>query len=568
MGKTGRAADRKAHPALIGGAVAVAVGGAAFAAYGLYGGGSEEGRLSAAGTKPKAALPAGPVTAAEVRTTAGRFLAAWQRGDAEEAASYTDDPSAAHTALGAYRKDAHISEATLTSGAASGAKLSFRVSATVSYGDDSKPFAYDSQLTVVRRAADGEPVVQWRPSVAHPELKEGDRLVTGEAEDPAVKAVDRDGAELTAKEYPSLGPVLDGLREKYGEKAGGTAGIELRVVRKDGGKTSEAKTPEAKSSDEKAADKTLLTLSEGRPGTVRTTLSAKLQAAAEAEVAGRERASVAVVKPSTGEILAAANSDPGVDTALQGSLAPGSTMKIVTASMLLDKKIVESIDQPHPCPKYASYGGWKFQNVDEFEIKNGSFRTSFTASCNTAFISQATKLNDDDLTKQAQQVFGLGLGNWSIGVPSFDGSVPVQSKASMAASLIGQGMVRMNPLNVASVISTAKTGVFKQPYLVRPDVDHRALATAPRTMSPSTQEQLHELLHSTATSGSAAEAMAGLGPDIGGKTGSAEVDGQSEPNGWFAAWRGDLAAAAVVQQGGRGGKSAGPLVASLLKSAG
>ncbi|UNM13095.1 penicillin-binding protein [Streptomyces formicae] len=567
MGKTGRAAHRKAHPALIGTAVAVAVGGAAFTAYSLYGDGGAGDRLTAAGTRPKAA-PAGPVTAAEVRTTAGRFLAAWQRGDAEEAASYTDDPSAARAALGAYRKDAHISEATLTSGAASGAELGFHVSAIVSYGDDSKPFAYDSHLTVVR-AADGEPVVEWQPSIAHPELKEGDRLVTGEAEAAPVKAVDRDGAELTAKEYPSLGPVLEGLREKYGEKAGGTAGIELRVVRKDGGGDKrDGKTPEAKSSDERTPDKTLLTLSEGRPGTVRTTLSATLQAAAEAEVAKRERASVALVRPSTGEILAAANSDPGVNTALQGSLAPGSTMKIVTASMLLDKKIVESIDQPHPCPKYATYGGWKFQNVDEFEIKNGTFRTSFTASCNTAFITQATKLNDDDLTEQAQQVFGLGLGNWSIGVPSFDGAVPVQSDASKAASLIGQGMVRMNPLNVASVISTAKTGLFKQPYLVRPDVDSRTLATAPRTMAPSTQEQLHELLHSTATSGSAAEAMAGLGPDIGGKTGSAEVDGQSEPNGWFAAWRGDLAAAAVVQQGGRGGKSAGPLVAAVLKSAG
>lgn len=60
--------------------------------------------------------------------------------------------------------------------------------------------------------------------------------------------------------------------------------------------------------------------------------------------------------------------------------------------------------------------------------------------------------------------------------------------------------------------------------------------------------------------------MAGLGSDIGGKTGSAEVDGQKKPNGWFTAWRGDLAAAAVVQQGGRGGKSAGPLVAAVLRA--
>jgi cell division protein FtsI/penicillin-binding protein 2 len=72
----------------------------------------------------------------------------------------------------------------------------------------------------------------------------------------------------------------------------------------------------------------------------------------------------------------------------------------------------------------------------------------------------------------------------------------------------------------------------------------------------------------TATSGTAAEAMAGLSGDIGAKTGSAEVDGQKKPNGWFTAYRGDLAAAAVVPRGGHGGSSAGPMVAQLLRAGG
>jgi hypothetical protein len=72
----------------------------------------------------------------------------------------------------------------------------------------------------------------------------------------------------------------------------------------------------------------------------------------------------------------------------------------------------------------------------------------------------------------------------------------------------------------------------------------------------------------TAAAGTAAEAMAGLGPDFGAKTGSAEVDNQEKPNGWFIAYRGDLAAAAVVQAAGTGGETAGPIVASLLKAGG
>ncbi|MCX4585129.1 penicillin-binding transpeptidase domain-containing protein [Streptomyces sp. NBC_01481] len=560
MGKRRRAARSRTNPALIGGVVAVVVGGAGFAGYSMYSG-DAAGEDSTADRTART-LAAGPVKAAEVQATADGFLTAWQRGDAAKAAAFTDRTAAARAALSGYRKDAHIDEVTLTRGKASGPKVTFRVSATVSYKGKSKPLTYDSELTVVR-AEDGKPLVRWQPSVVHPDLKEGDTLVTGEA-DPPVRALDRNGAELTTAKYPSLGTVLDGLREKYGRKAGGKAGVELRVVRGDSAKKSEQGAEE---SEDQPPNKTLLTMSKGIPGTLRTTLSATAQAVAEREVGERERASVVVMKPSTGEILAAANSSHGYNTALQGSLAPGSTMKIVTASMLLEKNLA-SIDKQHPCPKYASYGGWKFQNVENFEIKNGTFRSSFAASCNTAFITQAGKLDDDDLTKQAQQVFGLGLNNWSTGVSSFDGAVPVQSNAQMASSLIGQGGVRMNPLNVASIISTAKTGIFRQPYLVSPDVDDRSLATAQRKLDASAQTQLHELLSYTATSGSAAEAMAGLGPDIGGKTGSAEVDGQEKPNGWFTAWRGDLAAAAVVQQGGRGGKSAGPLVAAVLRAGG
>ena len=84
-------------------------------------------------------------------------------------------------------------------------------------------------------------------------------------------------------------------------------------------------------------------------------------------------------------------------------------------------------------------------------------------------------------------------------------------------------------------------------------------------MSAGTLAQLRELMNYTAAYGTAAEAMSGLGPDYGAKTGSAEVDGQSKPNGWFTAYRGDLAAAGVVQAGGHGGDTAGPIVAALLR---
>jgi hypothetical protein len=555
VGKRRRVAERRKtkQPAVLGGVIAVVVAGGAFGAYSLYGGGAAaEDRTSTSGDHKT--VKTGPLSATEVRTTAAAFLTAWQSGDVAKAAAATDDSAAATTTLTGYAKDAHITGVTLTSGKRSGAAVPFSVKATVTYKGKSKPLTYDSKLTVVRRAKDGVPLVGWKPSVVHPDLQDGDRLVTGESGTPPVTALDRNGAELTTAKYPSLGTVLDGLREKYGKTAGGKAGIELRVVRK-----------AAKKGAQKTPDKTLVTLSEGTPGTVKTTLSPTLQALAEEKVAAKSKASVVVMRPSTGEILAVANTGHGFNTAFQGSLAPGSTMKVITASLLFDKGLA-SADKSHPCPKTATYGGWKFHNDDDFEIKNGTFKASFARSCNTAFITQAKKLENDDLTKQAQQVFGLSMNNWAIGVPSFDGSVPVQSAAQMAASLMGQGGVRMNPLNMASAASTVKAGTFHQPYLVSPTVDHRTLATASRTMSASTLSQLREVMQYTAAAGTAAEAMSGLGPDYGAKTGSAEVDGQDKPNGWFTAWKGDLAAAGVVQQGGHGGDTAGPIVAALLKA--
>ncbi|MFJ8110329.1 penicillin-binding transpeptidase domain-containing protein [Streptomyces sp. NPDC096132] len=555
MGKRRRVDERrsKRRPAVVGGMVAVVVGGAGFGVYALYGGGAAAEDAAAAKLKP--VVKTGPLSATEVTTAARTFLTAWQQGSVAKAAAATDDATAATALLTGYTKDAHITDVTLEAGTRTGDKVPFSVTGTVTYKKVSKPVSYESALTVVRRAKDGRATVDWHASVVHPDLSDGDTLVTGEAGDPPVKALDRDGGEITAAKYPSLGTVLDGLREKYGKKAGGTAGVELRVVR---GKASKAK---------KASDKTLLELSKGTPGTVRTTLSPTLQAAAEQQVAKTARASVVVLRPSTGEILAVANTGHGFNTAFNGSLAPGSTMKVITSSLLIEKGLAAA-DKVHPCPKTFTYGGWKFHNDDDFQIKGGTFKASFARSCNTAFISQAGDLDNDSLTQQAQQVFGLSMNNWAIGVPSFDGSVPVQSAAQMAASLIGQGGVRMNPLNMASVSATVKSGTFHQPYLVSPKVDGRTLATASRTMSASTLSQLRELMNYTAAYGTAAEAMSGLGPDDGAKTGSAEVDGQDKPNGWFTAYRGDLAAAGVVQAGGHGGDTAGPIVAALLKMGG
>jgi cell division protein FtsI/penicillin-binding protein 2 len=76
------------------------------------------------------------------------------------------------------------------------------------------------------------------------------------------------------------------------------------------------------------------------------------------------------------------------------------------------------------------------------------------------------------------------------------------------------------------------------------------------------------MMNLTATSGTAAQVMAGLSGNIGAKTGSAEVDAQSKSNSWFTGYRNNIAAAAMTQEGGHGVDAAGPIVAAVLRTGG
>lgn len=553
--------------AVIVGVGAAVVGAAGFGAYSLL----EDDEAEAGGNTLSAQASSDPVKTGppgprEAARAAAEFLTAWAGGQTETAAGLTDDRKAALAGLTSYRKDAGVERVKLTPGPADGTKVPFSVDAQVTFEDTVKPWAYTSALEVVRDEKTGDVEVAWDPSLIHPKLSEGERLRTGSREAPPIRALDRTGAELDPEKYPSLAPVIADLRERYGAKAGGKAGV--KVWTESAAKKKNEK--DDKDDDKAAAPETLLVLSKAKPGTLTTTLDADVQETAEAAVAKQGGAALVALKPSTGEILAVANQTGGggFNTALQGTLPPGSTMKVVTASMLMDKGLAAP-GEPHPCPRYKAYGGWQFENVGDnsFTIQGGTFAESFTASCNTAFISMAEKLENDDLTKQARDVFGIGL-NWQTGVATFDGAVPVQSGVEMALSLIGQGGVRMNPLTMASVSATAKAGVFKQPHLVPQSFDGRQFATAPKSMKTSTAQELRELMEATASYGTAAGAMSGLTGQVGAKTGSAEMGGQEETDAWFTAYRGDLAAAATVPNIGHGGEFAGPLVRDVLAAHG
>lgn len=524
------------------------LGVAGFGAYNIYSGLAGGSGGGGGGAQSATATPVNtsPPSATEISNTAADFLTDWAAGDIAGAAALTDSVQTATAGLTAYRTQVHVASVKLTPGTAIAAQVPFTVVATLDYQGIDVPWSYRSTLTVARNSQ-GKPAVKWAPSVLHPDLTAGDTLVTGPAKTPQVDIVDRDGNVMDASRYPSLTQIFKDLRDRYaaGLKSG-TPGIETYIQGSDG-----------------AEKKTLYVLRKGTNAKLRTTLDPALQAAAEKAVsAQKDAAGVTALDTRTGGILAVAFNPPyGTDHAMGDPEAPGSTFKIVTATALFNAGLTPSTKSPCHSGDNYKYGK-PYTNVSR-DNPDATLQWDFEESCNTGFIKLADNITPTTLPDTAQKYYGIGT-DWYVGTTTRDATVPGGTGDEMTSEMIGQGQVQMTTLNMASVSATVREGDFHQPTILQDTsmIDKRT--DIPTTSLPSgVKQDLQQMMHGTATEGTATTAMSGLSGKIGAKTGSAEA-GSVQPNGWFTAYRDHVSAAAIVLQGGHGGDSAGPIVASVL----
>jgi cell division protein FtsI/penicillin-binding protein 2 len=301
------------------------------------------------------------------------------------------------------------------------------------------------------------------------------------------------------------------------------------------------------------------------PHTVRTTLSLPVQTAAESALADvKDEAAMVAVQPSTGDILAIANrpTDSTFDRALAGAYAPGSTFKVITTAALLR----DGFDPGSvvPCPKTLVVDGKTFKNFEGEESGAASFADDFAISCNTAFVSLASRLPADALGDVASD-YGLGrtydlpLGVARTHVP------PGTDKVSRAAAMIGQDKITVTPLGLAGVAAAVQAGRWRQPRLVSTDPSKAGPALPDGELAT-----LRDLMRQVVTRGTAATAFAGVPGEIAGKTGTAEFGEEDPPatHAWFIAYRGDLAIAVLVENGRSGGSVAAPLAAKFFSALG
>jgi cell division protein FtsI/penicillin-binding protein 2 len=353
---------------------------------------------------------------------------------------------------------------------------------------------------------------------------------------------------------------LSGMQQRYDSLLAGVPGARVYVTN---APPSGADAPEG--SD---AELQLDVVFEAPPidgGSVRTTIDAKVQFAADDAIAElTQPSSLVVVRPSTGEVLAVSNGPDGggENLAFTGQYPPGSAFKVVSTEALLGNRL--SIGEVVDCPAEVTADGREFRNAEYASLGRVPFRQAFYQSCNTAFVNLSDRLDADALTEAGAR-FGIG-GSWTVGMPAFTGSIPAtEGRADHVSAMLGQGRVLVSPLAMAMMAATVDEGVWRPPVLVREPKDSGPVP-APSPLPAGEINTLQTLMREVVTEGTGWRAQNTPGPPVSGKTGTAEFGTDDPPrsHAWFVGYQGDIAFALIVEGGEFGGETAVPIARDLL----
>ena len=520
------------------------------------------GRGTAGGSESAAALPttASPAAASsrpDAEQVTAAFLQAWSSGDIGKAAGLTDDPAAARAALTAYGRDLNLrrltgtvtGSAAGTAGAASSSQtltvqLAAQVASSSSPTAATGTWSYHSTLVAYQGAVGPGWVIEWQPAVIAPSLTVGQHLATVVVAPQGALVTDSAGTPLSSYDDPGL-TTIAGLLSRKAPAGMGRPGLSVQIEAADG----------------QVVPGSQAVVTPPKPGQLTTTISPRAERAARAAVTRAPGSAIVAIEPSTGHILAIANNSGFNDFALTAAVAPGSTMKIITSTALIDSGLT-SAGSPVSCPAAYTVQGVTYANDQGGSEPAGTpFSYDFAQSCNNAFTQWWGDLSGK-LAATASTYYGLNQP-WNIGMPGESATyfnAPASASGSeLAQEAFGEGQLTASPLAMASVAATVESGQFRQPVLI-PGIPTVSAAALP----PGTDSQLQAMMRDVVTEGTAESV--GLGPDVYAKTGTADIQGQEQPNSWMVAFAPDknVAVAALVLNAGYGAQVAGPEVKAFL----
>lgn len=331
------------------------------------------------------------------------------------------------------------------------------------------------------------------------------------------------------------------------------------------------------------------------------TLDSGVQETAVREL-GRRRGAVVAIEVATGAVLAMADW-PGFDPnrvakqwpqlqrdddhpllarAYQGRYPPGSVMKVFTAAAALGAGVVHEDDS------FVCEGVKRYRHSTVYCNKRSghgrlSFRQGLAQSCNIVFADVALALGAQRF-EAAARAAGLDHrpklffpGEDRLGLVA-KGNIPAELPPQMlAASGYGQGEVLVTPLWVAMLGQMiGNGGSLLEPRLVkevrpRSGTDGYSLRPAGRpVIGPESAHLVLSMMRDVMRPGGTAAHLGVPGVAVAGKTGSAE-NPHGRAHSWFLALAPAeaprVAVAVVVENGGYGGRAAGPVAMAVLRRA-
>lgn len=255
-----------------------------------------------------------------------------------------------------------------------------------------------------------------------------------------------------------------------------------------------------------------------------------------------QSASAIVMDPSTGEILALAsrptfdpnnfNDYPAINRrnfAINDAYEPGSTMKICTAAMAMQEKVVDE-NSTFDCPGYVKVGKETIHCSGNTSHGHQTFAEILENSCNVGFVKVGLELG---LEKYYHYLYAFGFGRITgIDLPGEAKGILVGQDRAKQIDLATMSMGQANAVTpiqlITAVSAVANKGQLLKPHLVKQIVSNTGEViknvtpeVVTQVISEQTAQDLCNILEGEVVNGTGRNAYI-EGYRVGGKTGTAQ----------------------------------------------
>jgi hypothetical protein len=447
-------------------------------------------------------------------------------------------------------------------------------------------------VTLQVRQAGGRWRVVWTPQTVHPAIRHGLVFRVQRTLAPRANLLGAGDTVLPPSGSPNLahavlGTVISGANHEQSEladlraKDGDTIGLaglqDLYDARLAGGAQLQVTADVVPGYTRiPATQQPLFVGPPTTPRPIKLTLDARTQGWAENALRGiTTPATLVVVKPSTGELIAAANTSGDVDYALSAQQPPGSVFGLTSflALMRAGYTTTNRVDcqEPWTFPQ----AGQVFRNTQGPVINNVTLGAAVEGGCTTALARLTDPAITDHVTndqlKQAAYDLGIaaplqdppaGTPGWvavadQLGTPAFHGRVNADAQndalkdnqpVHLAENISGGGTVLVSPLSMTRATATVASGTRRAVKLiVDPAPGH---ADQEKQLSPAELQALQEIMtRGVSEAGGSAHTLAGLpGTPVSALAGIATygTGNASKVQSWCTGYRGDYAFTVLV----------------------